>query len=253
MHHFAAHIGSTLALHRLGEEIADARELNSFNRLSTFLLHDLKNLVAQQSLVLENAKRFSSNPAFVGDALDAFEDSTSRMRRLIGRLRSQELGAGGEDSCCDLLALLRELLATPRLTLHDGLSVELVAPSGVAACHTAAERDTISQVFSHLLANAVESLEGDAGEVKVVVGRAASGWRAEVRDNGKGIPAAFVRDHLFRPFRTTKGAGLGIGLYQCKTIVEAIGGAIEVHSSEGRGTTVAVTLPARTLSQQNAA
>jgi signal transduction histidine kinase len=78
----------------------------------------------------------------------------------------------------------------------------------------------------------------------VVVAAVAQGWRVEVRDNGRGIPETFLRDHLFRPFRTTKEAGFGIGLYECKTIVEAAGGSIEVQSQVQNGTTVGITLPA---------
>jgi K+-sensing histidine kinase KdpD len=106
--HVAAELASALALHRLAEEIADARQLDSFQRVTSFVLHDLKNLVAQQSFVLENAARFRDDPTFVSDAMAAFEDSTSRMRSLIGRLRQSEPGVRLPDSPCDLLGVLRE-------------------------------------------------------------------------------------------------------------------------------------------------
>lgn len=240
----SAQLGSALGLHRLGEEIADAREIGSFHRVSAFVIHDLKNLVAQQSFVLENAGRFGGDPKFVADALAAFEDSTSRMRSLIGRLRSKETSAQPRHARCDLVELLREMVAMPRIALRNGCVVRLVVPEGVDACPVAVDRAALSQVFSNLLVNAVESLTAESSEVAVAVDKVTDGWRVQVRDSGRGMSDAFLRDHLFRPFRTTKETGLGIGLYQCKTIVEAVGGAIAVSSKQNVGTTISVTLPA---------
>jgi signal transduction histidine kinase len=92
--------------------------------------------------------------------------------------------------------------------------------------------------------NAVESLPVDRGEVAVSIAPLHEGWQVVVQDNGCGMSDTYVRQHLFRPFRTTKDGGLGIGLYQCKAVVEAAGGTITVRSQESVGTTVSVTLPA---------
>src|SRR5262249_39705652 len=102
----------------------------------------------------------------------------------------------------------------------------------------------LTQVLTNLLVNAVESLPSDRGEIDVRVYRDLADWCLEVRDNGCGIPDAYMRDDLFRPFRSTKDAGFGIGLYHCKVMVEAAGGRITVRSQEHIGTTVQVILPA---------
>jgi putative PEP-CTERM system histidine kinase len=251
--HVAAELASALALHRLGEEIADARQLDSFQRVTTFVLHDLKNLVAQQSFVLENAARFRDDPAFVADALAAFQDSTSRMRSLIGRLRRSEPGMRSPDSPCDLLDVLRVVIAQPRIALLGSGKVEVVAPPGVRTCPLLIDREALTEVFTNLLINAVESLRPGSGKVAVRIARVADRWRIDVCDNGGGIPESFVRDHLFRPFRTTKETGLGVGLFQCKTLVEAAGGAITVSSVENVGTTVSVTLPVAPADDSQAA
>jgi putative PEP-CTERM system histidine kinase len=242
LRHIAAQIGSALSLYELGEEIADAREVASFHRLSAFLMHDLKNLVAQQSFVLQNAKRFAHDPRFVTDALDAFADSTDRMRTLIERLRSGAVEESAEGTTCDLLALLRELLASPALASLP-TPVRLSLPEQLEECPVTATRSAMAQVFTNVLVNAVESLPLQGGAVAVAITPAPGGWTVEVRDNGCGIAPDFLRHHLFRPFRTTKDEGLGIGMYQCKTIVEAAGGTIAVSSAEHAGTTVTVTLP----------
>ena len=245
--YIAAQVASALGLFRLGEEVADSREVGSFHRLSGFVVHDLKNLVAQQSMVLENATKFRHDPAFIQDALAAMEDSTGRMRSLIARLRSRETTSSSNPDPCDLLVVLRDLIAVPQVAWRNGSSIELLAPPSAQRCLVSLDRSAAAQVFSNLLVNAVESLPAEAGEISVSLGPAANGWRVAVRDNGSGMSAAFLREQAFRPFQTTKEQGLGIGLFQCKSIVEAAGGTITINSAPGAGTLVQVTLPALAL------
>jgi putative PEP-CTERM system histidine kinase len=250
--YIAAQVASALGLFRLGEEVADSREVGSFHRLSGFVVHDLKNLVAQQSMVLENATKFRNDPAFVQDALAAMEDSTGRMRSLIARLRSRETTSPANPDPCDLLAVLRDLIAVPHVAWRNGSRIELSAPPGAQRCLVSLDRSAAAQVFSNLLVNAVESLPAEAGEITVAVSPAADSWRVAVRDNGSGMSAAFLREQAFRPFQTTKEQGLGIGLFQCKSIVEAAAGTITISSAPGAGTVVQVTLPALVLADSDA-
>jgi putative PEP-CTERM system histidine kinase len=242
MDYITAQVASALQLHRLGEQIGDAREVGSFHRLSAFVIHDLKNLVAQQSFVLENAEKFSGDPAFVRDALEAFSDSTNRMRALIARLRPGAISGASAGGPCDVLALVRELTHASRLP--GQCRVRVTAPPDVTACPVRAETLALTQVLTNLLVNAVESLPPERGEIDVRIVRDLADWCIEVRDNGCGIPAAYMRDDLFRPFRSTKDAGLGIGLYHCKVVIEAAGGRIHVTSEQNVGTTVQIILPA---------
>jgi putative PEP-CTERM system histidine kinase len=243
LRYISAQLASALGLYRLGEEIADAREVSSFHRVSAFVLHDLKNLVAQQSMVLENAAQFWSDPAFVTDALAAFKDSTRRMRSLISRLRSRGTTEPSLTGPTDVRELLCEMVAAPGAAMRSDCTIRLVVPDGTQACPVPIDRGALAQVFSNLLVNAVESLPSEAGEVVVTIAQGAGMWSIEVRDNGCGIPETFLRDDVFRPFRTTKETGSGIGLYQCKTIVEATGGTISLTSEKGVGTSVTVTFP----------
>jgi signal transduction histidine kinase len=117
-------------------------------------------------------------------------------------------------------------------------------PANVTSCQVRVERSALTQVLTNVLLNAVESLPADHGEVEARVSGTDGEWCVEVRDNGCGIPESYMRDHLFRPFRSTKDAGLGIGLYQCKVLVEAAGGRIHITSLPNSGTTVRLMLPA---------
>lgn len=244
MAYISAQVASALALYRLGEDLADAREVGSFHRLSAFLIHDLKNLVAQQSFVLQNARKYGGDPAFVADALEAFADSTSRMQSLISRLRTGEASPPSAAPVCDVVELIREISSSPRLKLQDSCRLRLSVPDGAVPCFVRADRGALAQVFTNLLVNAVESLPPEGGAVEIAVRPAGCNLRIEIRDNGCGIPEAYLREHLFHPFRSTKDGGMGIGLYQCKVMVEAAGGTVGVQSQEGRGTTVTVQLPA---------
>jgi signal transduction histidine kinase len=83
----------------------------------------------------------------------------------------------------------------------------------------------------------------DKGEIQVATEQR-DGWIVLiVKDNGAGMSEEFLRHSLFRPFKTTKKQGMGIGLFQSKKIVEAHGGKIEVESKEGLGSTFRVFLP----------
>jgi putative PEP-CTERM system histidine kinase len=248
--YIVAQVASALGLFQLGEEVADAREVGSFHRLSAFVVHDLKNLVAQQSLVLENAAKFGSDPAFVQDALAAFEDSTGRMRSLIGRLRSRESTSAADPAPCDVLEVIQDLVARQRVALRHGTSLQLVAPAQVRRCPVSLDRPAAAQLFSNLLVNAIESLPIDGGEITISIHPTTGCWRVDVQDTGVGIPASFLRERVFRPFHTTKEQGLGIGLYQCKSIVDAAGGTINVSSTANAGTLVQVTLPALELTDK---
>jgi signal transduction histidine kinase len=244
LRHVSAQLAGALGIYRLGEELADARELASFHRLSGFVIHDLKNLAVQQSFVLENARRHGQDPRFIADALAAFEDSTQRMRTLIGKLRPRAASAPAPPSACDIAEVVRELLSTPGLANAPGCEVQSVLPADGTRCMALIDRAALLQVLNHLMVNAVESLTPDEGRVAVAVRRAGDGaWRVEVSDNGCGMSEEYLREHAFRPFRTTKRGGLGVGLYQCKTIVEAAGGSIALASTPQSGTTVSITLP----------
>lgn len=246
LEYIAAQVASAVALYRSGEEVAEAREVASFHRLAAFIIHDLKNLVAQQSFVLQNASTYRHDPEFVADALAAFDDSTNRMRALIARLRARETGAAPPAPVApwDLRDAIDELLAMPRLARNPACRLRVVAPDPGVRCLVTADRGALTQVFGNLLLNAAESLPEEGGDVVVQVVRDGTQWRVTVTDTGCGISEEFRREHLFRPFRTTKPGGLGIGLYQCRSLVDAAGGSISVHSVEGHGTEVTVCLPA---------
>lgn len=233
----ARQAASYLALDRAAKALAEAEQFAGFNRLSAFVVHDLKNLIAQLSLVARNGERHKTNPAFVDDMLVTVQNSVSKMTRLLAQLRGAM--PGGPHALVDLGDLLQEVVAErqgqeprPRLIGHPGVT-----------CTLSVDRDRLGSVLSHVVQNAQEATRRD-GQVTVRLSAKAREAEIVVEDNGAGMDAGFLRERLFKPFDTTKGlAGMGIGAYECREFIRNLGGSVDVQSSPGAGTRFAIRIP----------
>jgi putative PEP-CTERM system histidine kinase len=229
-------VAGVLAQHEAAQTIAETRQFEAYHRLTAFIMHDLKNLIAQQSLVVKNAARHKDNPQFVEDAIRTVDNSVQRMSRLLEQLRRGDAASPPRRTA--LRGVLEEVVASsaqrkPQATLEiadDSLEV-LAAPERLAL------------VLSHVINNAQEATAPN-GWVRVFVRRESGRASIEVADNGCGMDEAFIRDRLVRPFDTTKGStGMGIGAYQTREFVRACGGDVQVQSSPGKGTRFIIRLP----------
>lgn len=226
---------SYLAYAAATEALLEARKFDSFNRLSTFVVHDLKNLIAQLQLLLSNAERHRNNPEFQRDMFSTVEHVVGRMHQLTTQLRPDAFTA--ERMHPVDLGMIAQRVQSIRSKGRANLRVE--APTGVLV---QGHEDRLERVVGHLVQNAFEASD-DHPEVSVRVARDQEGAVIEVRDRGRGMTADFVRDRLFKPFQTTKDSGTGIGAYESQQYVAQIGGRIEVESEPERGTCVRVRLP----------
>ena len=238
----ARQIAVYLAQNDAAEALIEARQFESFNRLSTYVVHDLKNIVAQLSLLLANAQKHKHNPEFQEDMLATVENAAQRMQRLLGQLRAGYQSAQQREAI-DLRQLLERVVSekkqcrpAPTLSLpQQGLWVF-------------ADKERLARVLGHLVQNAVEATPAE-GMVQVVLQAGPELAVIHVQDNGKGMDERFIRDQLFRPFATTKSSGMGIGVYECREYVRELNGEMMVKSTEGQGTTFIVNLPLRKLVQ----
>jgi putative PEP-CTERM system histidine kinase len=223
---------------RLSEELVETREMAAVARISSFVIHDLKNLTTGLSLVVDNAQEHIGDPEFQQDAIRTVKNTLAKMKNLIQRLRSipekHTLRTGAEDIDRLSRETVSELAAA-----RPGTSIDYDG----SPVFSRVDGEEIKKVIVNIVLNALEAC-GAKGTVMVRTGRENGGACIRVSDSGCGMTEDFVKDHLFKPFRTTKEKGLGIGLYQCKQIVEAHGGSIEVKSEEGKGTEFVVFLPA---------
>jgi putative PEP-CTERM system histidine kinase len=225
---------------RSAEALAEARQFEAYNRMSAFVVHDLKNLVAQLSLMLRNAQRHVANPAFQRDMLETVEHAVERMNRLLLQLRSGTAPVE-KPAQVELAAVMQRVRAA-----HNGQRSTLdfdLEPGLRALGH----EDRLVRVVGHLVQNAIDA--SDEGScVRIRTCRAPEYAVIEIVDSGQGMTEAFVREHLFKPFRTTKPAGMGIGAYESQQYVCELGGRIDVSSTPGVGTQVRVHLPLADLS-----
>ncbi len=227
--------GAFLGQMRAAEALLEVRKFDAFNRMSAFVVHDLKNIVAQLSLMLKNAERHRDNPEFQQDMLMTVEHAVERMRQLMMQLRE---GATPLDSPrgIDLGAVIRRIQTAKS---RQGREVEVdLADKVVAKGH----EDRVERVIGHVVQNALDATE-QGGRVWVKMEKRDGYAFVLVRDTGHGMSPEFVRERLFKPFQTTKPAGMGIGAYESFQYVHELGGKISVDSEVGVGTQVSLLLP----------
>jgi putative PEP-CTERM system histidine kinase len=221
---------------RLSEEIIEMRAMAAVSKVSTFVIHDLKNLTTSLSLCMDNAEEHIGNPDFQKDAIFTIRNSLFKMKSLMQRLKSipEKITLNAEVKNIDRLS--KEVVTEfaklrPKRIVYTGESV-----------FSRVDGEEIKKVVVNLVQNALEA-SSEKGTVTVETCRENGSVCIRVSDTGKGMTEDYVKNHLFRPFRTTKETGLGIGLYQCRQIVEAHDGKIEVKSETGKGTVFTIYLP----------
>ena len=226
---------SSLAHRESADNLAVARQFESFNRMSTFIVHDLKNLVSQLSLLLVNAERHKANPAFQEDMLETLSHSLDKMKQLLLKLR--------RDDTLDVAAplVLDQLLARAVGACASSQPKPTLELRG-AGLTVLANWQRLERVIGHLIQNAVEATPRD-GRVAVKLLRAGDAAVIELTDSGHGMTEEFIRERLFKPFESTKTAGMGIGVFESREYMREIGGRLGVISVPGKGTTFRVTLP----------
>ncbi|HZX26277.1 MAG TPA: XrtA/PEP-CTERM system histidine kinase PrsK [Telluria sp.] len=220
-----------LAQQQAADALAQARQFESFNRMAAFVVHDIKNLVAQLSLVASNAARHGADPAFQRDMAYTLAQAVEKMKQLVRRLvrepdaevrRPVEVGA-----------LVTRAAARPG---HIFLDI------GEEALPVLADEDRLERVLGHVLQNAAEA-SADGARVEVLVRRQNAYALVEVRDHGCGMSEQFVRHDLFKAFASTKQSGMGIGAFEVREYVRELGGRVEVDSRLGAGTSFRILLP----------
>jgi putative PEP-CTERM system histidine kinase len=227
----AAHLAQAQA----AEALTVARQFESFNRAAAFVVHDIKNLVAQLSLLLANAEKHKHKPAFQEDMLATIESSVARMNRMLLKLSDE--AESSNKSSVDLGDILTEVMQSKSAySLKPELRIE------TTGLRVKAEREKLVRVLGHLVQNAIEATPY-TGKVSVTLARTDDWALLTVEDTGSGMDAEFIRERLFRPFASTKGTGMGIGAYECKEYVQGLNGNIQVTSHPGRGTLFSVRLP----------
>lgn len=228
---------SYLAEQQSARALAEAKQFDEFNRRFAFVLHDIKNLVSQLSLMVKNAEKHKNNPAFQEDMLQTVSESVEKMNNLLVRLHE-----GGKQAAASTALDLPRFLAllVERNTRAGGRLTFTCDIDGIAVI---TDEERLGAVMAHVIDNALDAIDDD-GSIKVRLGTSGREAVIEVEDNGCGMSADFIRDELFKPFRTSKGAGYGIGAFESREYVRENGGRMNIQSETGVGTKVTIRLPA---------
>jgi putative PEP-CTERM system histidine kinase len=224
-------------------QLDEAKSFDEFNRRFAFVMHDVKNVVSQLALVARNAERHADKPEFRADMVATLNSSVAKMTdllKLMGR-ESGGLDAGAPAPVAaqeaDLARLLTIVAAAAR---RQHAAIELEGAEGSVRVPGDAER--LEAMITHLVQNAVDASAPDA-PIRLSLTRRGGEARLSIADSGHGMSAGFIRDELFKPFRSTKDGGFGIGAFEAREIVRAHGGRLDVESRPGEGSRFTVTLP----------
>lgn len=222
---------------RLSEELVETREVAAVAKISSFVIHDLKNLATNLSLVLDNAKNYIGDPEFQNDMIDTVKSTLNKMKGLIQELKRLPEKSTLHSELTDVHLLTKTVVEEIKGArekaniIYRGSSVMSIV-----------DREEIKKVILNIILNAFDAT-GGSGLIEIETGIDKENIYIRVKDDGCGMEKEFIVNQLFKPFRTTKKKGLGIGLYQCKQIVTAHGGRIEVESLPGKGSAFTVYLP----------
>lgn len=232
---------------RLREQIAretEARQFQSFVKISAMLTHDLKNSIEALSLIVGNMEKHFDNENFRVDAMNSLKLATQNLSAMVTRLTNPVATLSGEYKKAqptDIIPMLKRALAITAGPVSETHKIETELPPSLLAV---VDGERIEKVIENLILNALEAMTDKNGTLTIKAGKTEDQKVFfSVTDTGKGMTPDFIAKRLYHPFATTKKKGVGLGLYTCREVVRANGGFIEVDSKEGAGTSFRVVLP----------
>ncbi len=216
--------------------LAENRQFEQFNRRFAFVMHDIKNLVSQLSILARNAEKHAANPDFQSDMVETLKSSVGKMNDLLKRLSQHSQSRTAQIESVDIEKTVLSVIHGKRLIYP----IETELASGMFANADAGRVETI---LNHLVQNAIEATS-DGSPVRITSFRQGDEIAIRISDNGCGMSEAFVAEHLFKPFESTKEGGFGIGAYEARALAQSLGGNLRVDSRLGKGTKMTLLLPA---------
>ncbi|WP_234030095.1 XrtA/PEP-CTERM system histidine kinase PrsK [Erythrobacter mangrovi] len=215
--------------------LLEAGRFDEFNRRMAFVMHDIKNLSSQMSLLLRNAEKHADKPEFRKDMLVTLRNSADKLNTLLARLARYGPREGTARQPVDLALAARAVVercgrAHPVNMVRDESAVVLCDP------------EALEQALVHLVQNAIDASDSNSPVAMEVYSDGISG-KLQIIDNGKGMSPQFLRSGLFKPFVSSKEGGFGIGAFEAREMIRSMGGRLDVESREGIGTRFTVTIP----------
>lgn len=229
--------------------LSRAMQFEAVSKASAFMVHDLKTLIAQLSLLVKNAPRHRENPAFIDDMINTTDHAVRKMSNLVDHIRKP-----ADETLVTEVVELNEVITH----LAEHYSRHQPAPRVVAGApgkiHINADREQLCSILGHLIQNAQDATP-PTGEITLALKTASGNVVLFIQDTGAGMTDDFIQTQLFKPFESTKGlTGMGIGAYQAREYVRNVGGNIDVTSEPGLGSCFSIRFPlARPEKEQTSA
>lgn len=216
--------------------LAESRQFEQFNRRFAFVMHDIKNLVSQLSILARNAEKHVDKPEFQADMIETIRSSVEKMNELLARLSQHNKARHAMPVPIDIGEAVLNAVHAKRLIYP--IDANLV-PGTMAV----ADQARVETIVGHLVQNAIEATP-DGSPVKISCRQQGNDVAIIIADNGVGMTDAFMSDQLFKPFESTKEGGFGIGAYEARALATSMGGQLRVEGRVGKGTTFTLLLPA---------
>jgi PAS domain S-box-containing protein len=231
--------------------LIESDRLAALGTLAAGVAHEINNPLTYTQLSAQHVSRLLERAGVPDEMLsllrgylEDIDHGISRIASITQSLRSFVKDDANAPGPVDLEQVIaRALKMVDNDLRHAARLVRAIAPMPTVLGNAA----RLEQVFVNVLINAIKALPPEPvepHEIHVATEHAGDRVTVTIRDTGCGIPAA-LRGRIFEPFFTTRdvGHGMGLGLSVSKTIVEKLGGDIEVDSIENVGTTVRVHVP----------
>lgn len=231
-------LASYLAEQSGQQALMEASRFDEFNRRIAFVVHDIKNLASQLSLLARNAEKHAENPAFRADMLVTLRNSSDKLNALLARLGRYGAGHVQARQAVDLGQVVKHLQERFR-------AIHPVSLTRCEPCLVMADREALEQALIHILQNAIDASD-KASPVMIDLSDDGINSRIDIIDSGAGMSLAFQRNGLFKPFVSSKEGGFGIGAYESRELIRAMGGRLDVESREGLGSRFSIVLPLAT-------
>lgn len=221
---------------KTSEALIEARQFQAYNRASAFIIHDLKTLISQFTLLTSNYQRHKSNPVFIEDMFSTVEHSVTKMDYLLTQLKKGESNNSSKD--VDISYVIQQVVKERSSIQPPPKLVRLESPIQIFA-----DSHKLYSMLTNLIENAQHATPNH-GYVHVSLHRQHGWLKIKVSDNGCGMGKEYINEKLFKPFESTKGlTGMGIGMYQIKEYLKHLGGNIQVLSQVNIGTEFIVSIP----------
>lgn len=230
-------LANALDLSKVTDDLTRSRQFEAYSRFSAFLVHDLKNLVAQVSMIVRNAEQHKRNPDFIDDAIDTLENVVQKIERLLTQLKKGQVKSE-QKATVNMLDILSDIVLQ-----QAGNRPAVTVDCDLTGCFVLADKERFIAILGHLVQNAQDATADD-GQVKIRLTCWQNHAIIEIIDNGCGMEKKFIAERLFKPFDTTKGnAGMGVGVYEAREFIISQGGEIAVESKPGVGTCFSIKYP----------